>query len=102
MNISDHKFWIGIASAFVLPTLAYVYTQGRTAQSIEQLAESMSKFQTGIDATNDRLNNIGETSRLNNSKIEVMERHFERIDQVIENHGGRIVALETKSGFGGR
>ena len=37
---NDKKFWIGIATAFIIPTLAYSYTQGMTAQSISQLSRN--------------------------------------------------------------
>ena len=102
MNGSDQKFWIGIASAFVLPTLAYVYTQGRTAQSIDQLTQTVARFQSSIDATNERINTTGELARSNNSKINDIEKHLERVDIVLNNQGSRLVVIETKNGLGGR
>ena len=69
MNGSDQKFWIGIASAFILPTLAYVYAQGMTAQSIEQLAKSVEKFQSNVDAANGRINNAERLTESNTAAI---------------------------------
>ena len=97
MTGSDQKFWIGIASAFILPTLAYVYTQGMTAQSIDSLAKSVDKFQNSVDATNTRLSGIERDTSNNAMSIIQANRHLDQIDQVIDKHGERLVVLETKT-----
>ena len=97
MTGSDQKFWIGIASAFILPTLAYVYTQGMTAQSIDSLAKSVDKFQTSVDAANTRLDNVELDNSNNALAIVQVNKHLDQIDQVLENHGERLIVIETKS-----
>lgn len=97
MTGSDQKFWIGIASAFILPTLAYVYTQGMTAQSIDSLAKSVDKFQTSVDATNSRLASVERDSSNNALAITQANRHLDQIDQVLEKHGERLIIIETKT-----
>ena len=97
MTGSDQKFWIGIASAFILPTLAYVYTQGMIAQSIDSLAKSVDKFQTSVDATNSRLASVERDSSNNALAITQANRHLDQIDQVLEKHGERLIIIETKT-----
>ena len=96
MTGSDQKFWIGIASAFILPTLAYVYTQGMTAQSIDSLAKSVDKFQTSVDAANTRLANVERDNSNNALEIVQTNKRLDQIDQVLENHGERLVVIETR------
>lgn len=97
MTGSDQKFWIGIASAFILPTLAYVYTQGMTAQSIDSLAKSVDKFQTSVDAANTRLANVERDNSNNTLAIVQANKHLDQIDQVLEKHGERLIIIETKT-----
>lgn len=97
MTGSDQKFWIGIASAFILPTLAYVYTQGMTAQSIDSLAKSVDKFQTSVDAANTRLDNVELDNSNNALAIVQANKHLDQIDQVLEKHGERLIVIENKS-----
>ena len=97
MTGSDQKFWIGIASAFILPTLAYVYTQGMTAQSIDSLAKSVDKFQTSVDAANTRLANVERDNSNNALAIVQANKHLDQIDQVLEKHGERLIIIETKT-----
>ena len=97
MTGSDQKFWIGIASAFILPTLAYVYTQGMTAQSIDSLAKSVDKFQTSVDAANTRLANVERDNSNNALEIVQTSKRLDQIDQVLENHGERLVVIETRT-----
>lgn len=92
----DQKFWIGIASAFILPTMAYVYTQGMTAQSIAQLAVSVDKFQANVDVINDRVVGIQRETLNNSASIVAMNSHLEQIDSDLDKHGERIVIIETK------
>ena len=49
------KFWIGIASAFVIPSLAYSYAQGSTVQSINTLTRTVEQLQSTIDKVNDKI-----------------------------------------------
>ena len=97
MTGSDQKFWIGIASAFILPTLAYVYTQGMTAQSIESLAKSVDKFQMSVDAANTRLANVERDNSNNALEIVQTSKRLDQIDQVLENHDERLVVIETRT-----
>lgn len=97
MTGSDQKFWIGIASAFILPTLAYVYTQGMTAQSIDSLAKSVDKFQTSVDATNTRLASVERDASNNTLAITNINRHLDQVDGILDKHGERLIIIETKS-----
>lgn len=97
MTGSDQKFWIGIASAFILPTLAYVYTQGMTAQSIEQLAKSVDKFQVSVDNVNNQVNAIANNSSNNSAAINNINKHMDKLDLVLGEQGNRLVVLETKT-----
>lgn len=97
MTGSDQKFWIGIASAFILPTLAYVYTQGMTAQSIDSLAKSVDKFQTSVDATNTRLASVERDASNNTLAITNINRHLDQVDTILDKHGERLIIIETKS-----
>lgn len=97
MTGSDQKFWIGIASAFILPTLAYVYTQGMTAQSIDSLAKSVDKFQTSVDATNTRLASVERDTSNNTLAITNINRHLDQVDTILDNHGDRLIVIETKA-----
>lgn len=96
MTGSDQKFWIGIASAFILPTLAYVYTQGITAQSIDSLAKSVDKFQTSVDATNTRLASVERDTSNNTLAITNINLHLDKVDSTIDKYGDRLVIIETK------
>lgn len=96
MNNSDQKFWIGIASAFILPTMAYIYTQGMTAQSIEQLAKSVEKFQTSIDVVNDRVNGVANGTSTNNVSIIQMSKDVDHLSDIVEEQSKKIVMLETQ------
>lgn len=96
MNNSDQKFWIGIASAFILPTMAYIYTQGITAQSIEQLAKSVEKFQTSIDVVNDRVNGVANGTSTNNVSIIQMSKDVDHLSDIVEEQSKKIVMLETQ------
>lgn len=96
MTGSDQKFWIGIASAFILPTMAYVYTQGMTAQSIAQLAVSVDKFQANVDTISDRMNGIQRDTMSNTASIVAMSRHLDQVDTEMDKNGERIVIIETK------
>lgn len=97
MTGSDQKFWIGIASAFILPTLAYVYTQGMTAQSIDSLAKSVDKFQSSVDVVNTRMSNIERDSSNNALAITQLNRHLDQVDDILDKHGERLVVMETKT-----
>lgn len=97
MTGSDQKFWIGIASAFILPTLAYVYTQGMTAQSIDSLAKSVDKFQTSVDATNTRLSSVERDTSNNTLAITNINRHLDQVDTILDKHGDRLIVIETKA-----
>lgn len=97
MTGSDKKFWIGIASAFILPTLAYVYTQGMTAQSIDSLAKSVDKFQTSVDAANTRLASVERDTSNNTLAITNINRHLDQVDTILDKHGERLVVIETRT-----
>ena len=97
MTGSDQKFWIGIASAFILPTLAYVYTQGMTAQSIDSLAKSVDKFQTSVDATNTRLASVERDTSNNTLAITNINHHLDQVDEILDKHGDRLTVIETKA-----
>ena len=97
MTGSDQKFWIGIASAFILPTLAYVYTQGMTAQSIDSLTKSVDKFQTSVDATNTRLASVERDTSNNTLAITNINRHLDQVDTILDKHGDRLIVMETQA-----
>lgn len=96
MTGSDQKFWIGIASAFILPTMAYIYTQGMTAQSIESLAKSVDKFQTSVDNVNQQVNTIANSSANNAEAITNINKHMDKMDTLVIDQNNRLVILETK------
>lgn len=96
MTGSDQKFWIGIASAFILPTMAYIYTQGMTAQSIESLAKSVDKFQTSVDNVNQQVNTIANSSANNAEAITNINKHMDKMDTLVIDQNNRLVVLETK------
>ncbi len=96
MTGSDQKFWIGIASAFILPTMAYIYTQGMTAQSINQLAKSVDKFQSTVDIINDRVNTIANGTSNNNISLSNLDSHVKKLDVIVNEQSKKIVILETQ------
>lgn len=96
MTGSDQKFWIGIASAFILPTMAYIYTQGMTAQSIEQLAKSVDKYQSTVDNVNQQVNVIANSAANNAEAITNINKHMDKMDTVVIDQNNRLVILETK------
>lgn len=93
---SDHKFWIGISSAFILPTLAYVYTQGMTAQSIEQLAKSVEKIQTTVDNVNGQMINTANNSINNTNSILSISKNIDRLEIASSDQTNRLTIIETK------
>ncbi len=99
MTGSDQKFWIGIASAFVLPTMMYIYTQGMTAQSITELTHSVDKFQNNMDNVNDHINVISNTTLNNNTSIENLNKHIDQLDTIANQNQNRLVILETRQGI---
>ena len=96
MTNNDQKFWIGIASAFVIPTLAYVYTQGMTAQSISQLSASVDKYQDAVDTLNGQILIIANNSNNNTAEIVSLNKHLDKIDLEVNEHNRRIMIIETK------
>ena len=96
MTNNDQKFWIGIASAFVIPTLAYVYTQGMTAQSISQLSASVDKYQATVDTLNGQILIIANNSNNNTAEIVSLNKHLDKIDLEVNEHNRRIMIIETK------
>lgn len=96
MSNDNQKFWIGIASSFIIPTIAYVYTQGMTAQSISQLSASVDKYQTTVDNLNDQILIIANS--VNNSKAEIasVNKHLDKIDLEVNEHNRRIIVIEMK------
>lgn len=96
MTNNDQKFWIGIASAFVIPTLAYVYTQGMTAQSIRQLSASVGKYQDAVDSLNGQILIIANNANNNTAEIVSLNKHLDKIDLEVNEHNRRIMIIETK------
>lgn len=96
MSNDDQKFWIGIASAFIIPTLAYVYTQGMTAQSIRQLSASVDKYQTTVDNLNDQILIIANNANNNKEEITSVNKHLDKIDLEVNDQNRRIMVIETK------
>ena len=96
MSNDDQKFWIGIASAFIIPTLAYVYTQGMTAQSIRQLSASVDKYQATVDSLNGQILTIANNANNNTASIESVNKHLDKIDLEVNEHNRRIMIIETK------
>lgn len=96
MTNNDQKFWIGIASAFVIPTLAYVYTQGMTAQSISQLSKSVDKYQDTADILNGKILIIANNANNNTATIASVNKHLDKIDLEVNEQNRRILIIETK------
>ena len=96
MSNNDQKFWIGIASAFIIPTLAYVYTQGMTAQSISQLSKSVDKYQDTVDSLNGKILNIANNANNNTASIASVNKHLDKIDLEMNEQNHRILIIETK------
>ena len=96
MTNNDQKFWIGIASAFVIPTLAYVYTQGMTAQSISQLSASVDKYQDTVDILNGQILVIANNANNNTATIASVNKHLDKIDLEVNEQNRRILIIETK------
>ena len=96
MSNGDQKFWIGIASAFIIPTIAYVYTQGMTAQSIIQLSASVDKYQTTIDNLNGQILIIANNANNNTEEIASVDKHLDKIELELNDHNRRILVIETK------
>lgn len=96
MSNNDQKFWIGIASAFIIPTLAYVYTQGMTAQSISQLSASVDKYQATVDSLNGQILNIANNANNNTASIASVNKHLDKIYIDINEQNRRILIIETK------
>lgn len=96
MTNNDQKFWIGIASAFVIPTLAYVYTQGMTAQSISQLSASVNKYQATVDSLNGQILTIANNANNNTASIASVNKHLDKIYLDVNEQNRRILIIETK------
>ena len=96
MSNDDKKFWIGIASSFIIPTLAYVYTQGMTAQSISQLSASVDKYQTTVDNLNGQILIIANNVNNNTAEITSINKHLNKIELEVNEHNRRILVIETK------
>lgn len=96
MSNNDQKFWIGIASAFIIPTIAYVYTQGMTEQSIRQLTASVDKYQTTVDNLNGQILIIANNANNNTAEIASVNKHLDKIDVEVNEHNRRIMIIETK------
>ena len=96
MSNNYQKFWIGIASAFIIPTLAYVYTQGMTAQSISQLSASVDKYQDAVDILNGKILIIANNDNNNAAEIASVNKHLDKIDLEVNEHNRRILIIETK------
>ena len=96
MSNNDQKFWIGIASAIIIPTIAYVYTQGMTAQSINQLSASVDKYQTTVDNLNDQILIIANNANNNKAEIASVNKHLDKIDLEVNEQNRRILVIETK------
>lgn len=96
MSNNDQKFWIGIAAAFIIPTLAYVYTQGMTAQSIRQLSSSVDKYQDTVDSLNGQILIIANNANNNTAEIASVNKHLDKIDLEVNEHNRRIMVIETK------
>ena len=93
---NDQKFWIGIASAFIIPTLAYVYMQGMTAQSISQLSTSVDKYQDSIDILNGKILIIANNDNNNTESIANLNKHLDKIELAVSDQNRRILIIETK------
>lgn len=96
MSNDDQKFWISIASAFIIPTLAYVYTQGMTAQSIIQLSASVDKYQATVDSLNGQILIIANNANNNTAEIASVNKHLGKIELEVNEHNRRILVIETK------
>lgn len=96
MSNDDKKFWISIVSAFIIPTLAYVYTQGMTAQSISQLSANVEKYQTTVDKLNGQILIIANNANNNTEEIASVNKHLDKIDLEVNEQNRRIMVIETK------
>ena len=96
MTNNNQKFWIGIASAFVIPTLAYVYTQGMTAQSISQLSASVDKYQSTVDSLNGQILIIANDANNNTAVIASVNKQLDKIALEVNEYNRRILIIETK------
>lgn len=96
MSNKDNKFWIGISSAFIIPTLAYVYSQGMTAQSINQLSTSVDKYQATVDSLNNQILIIANNNNNNTAEIASVNKHLDTIDLEVNEQNRRILIIETK------
>ena len=93
---NDKKFWIGIATAFIIPTLAYSYTQGMTAQSISQLSASVYKYQDAVDILSGKILIIANNDNNNMAEISSVNKHLDKIDLEVNEQNRRIMVIETK------
>ena len=96
MSNNDQRFWIGITSAFIIPTIAYVYTQGMTAQSISQLSASVDKYQDTVDSLNSQILIIANNANNNTAEIASVNKHLDKIDLEVNEQNRRILIIETK------
>ena len=96
MSNNDQKFWIGIASAFIIPTIAYVYTQGMTAQSISQLSASVYKYQDAVDILSGQILIVANNANNNTAAIASVNKHLDKIDLEVNEQNRRIMVIETK------
>lgn len=96
----NQKFWIGIASAFVIPTVLFVYSQGMTEQSINELTKSVDKFQVNIDATNSRLSDTSRLASNNDAAINNLTKQFDKMEAELHEQNKRIHDLEMSKNRG--
>lgn len=95
--VDDQKFWVGIASAFIIPTLAYVYMQGMTAQSINQLVESVNKYQETADSLNTKIHDVSNLAGVNKLYITKMNNDLEKLSIELDDQNRRITIIESKN-----
>ena len=97
---NDKKFWIGIASAFIIPAIVHVYAQGMAEQSMRQLSASVDKYQATVDSLNGKILIIANNAHDNTASIANLNKYLDKIDLEVNEHNHRIIVIETKQGKG--
>ena len=89
------RFWIGITSAFVIPTVMFVYSQGMTAQSINELTKSVDKFQVSLDITNSRVEDSARVAANNGAAINTLNKQVDKLENDLRDQQKRVNSLEV-------
>lgn len=93
--MKDAKFWMGLVSVFVVPTLIFAHAQGEVAKAIEILGGDVSVIRTKVESMESHIYDVDGVSKQNSSILQRFERDVSRIDVAVSAQGNKISAIEA-------